>query len=175
MHIPFADFEARVRQTYPQVKQQIVPTSVRVHIYDARWLQEEFWPVWDGIVRAINEQIPGRLLENNKVIGICDEITARFKAELVLSTRRAHPKEDVGSSLREASVMISTDASLNRVDGFCFHRTTILGVTGNPIRLETQSDWQIVFAEPQLTYALFQTTPIDDAPAAGVALLEHWL
>ena len=49
------------------------------------------------------------------------------------------------------------------------HRTAILAVT------KDGQTWNPVFVEPQLSYAQFQTTTLDDAIARGVLLVERWL
>jgi len=165
--IPWLEFQQRIAALAPDCKAQILAPAPYVHVFDAKWLQEDFWPIWCEIKRELNEAVSSRPLENNARRGICDEITKRFIAELTLSTRIKYADEDVAPGAQEVSVIIYNEP-LNFVsDGA--HRTAILAVT------KDGQTWNPVFVEPQISYAQYQTTTLDDALARGVLLVERWL
>ena len=165
--IPWLEFQQRISALAPSCSIQFLAPAPYVHVFDAQWLQEDFWPIWCEIKRELNEAVPSRPMKNNARRGICDEITKRFIAELTLSTRIKYGDEDVAPGALEASIMIY-DEPVNLVsDGA--HRTSILAVTNDG------QTWNPVFVEPQLSYAQFQTTTLDDAIARGVLLVERWL
>ena len=165
--IPWLEFQQRIAALAPDCKAQILAPAPYVHVFDAKWLQEDFWPVWCGVKRELNEAVPVRPMENNSRRGICDEITKRFIAELTLSTRIKYGDEDVAPGALEASILIQEEP-LNFVSCGA-HRTAILAIT------KDGQTWNPAFVEPQLFYAQFQTTTLDDALARGVLLVERWL
>jgi len=169
MKIPFPEFLKGVTDSFPGARTQLLPTAPYVHVFDAEFLQEDFWPTWCEIVREVNAKVVNRPLENNAVRGICDEITARFKSECAMSSRQTYGDENVGPGMLEASILIPQGYELNHVPGFGAHRTAIVAVTSDGV------NWHPVFVEPQLSYAQFKTTPLPDAAAAGVALVECWV
>lgn len=169
MKIPFAELTSRIRDVYPDMKFQDVATAPYVHVFDAGFFQEEFWPVWSAIVKEINRAVPNRPLENNARRGLCDEVTKRFAAELCLSTRQRYGDEDVGPGVREVSVLIPDQYALNMVPGLGWHRTAIVAITTDGVA------WRPLFVEPQLNYAQYQTTTLDDAAVAGVIGHECWI
>jgi hypothetical protein len=158
-----------VSEIYPEARTQTLPTAPYVHVFDAEFLQEDFWPTWCEIVREVNAKVANRPLENNAKRGICDEITARFKSECAMSSRQTYGDSDVGPGMLEASLFIPHGYSLNHVPGFGAHRTAIVAVTSDG------ANWHPVFVEPQLGYAQFKTTSLPDAAAAGVSLVECWV
>ena len=165
--IPWLEFQQRISALAPSCSIQFLAPAPYVHVFDAQWLQEDFWPVWCETKRELNQTVPARPLENNARRGICDEITKRFIAELTLSTRIKYADEDVAPGAQEVSVIIYNEP-LNFVsDGA--HRTAILAVT------KDGQTWNPVFVEPQISYAQYQTTTLDDALARGVLLVERWL
>ena len=169
MKIPFPEFLKGVTDSFPGARTQLLPTAPYVHCFDAEFLQEDFWPTWCEIVRETNAKVVNRPLENNAARGICDEITARFKSECAMSSRQTYGDENVGPGMLEASLFIPQGYSLNHVPGFGAHRTAIVAVTSDGV------NWHPVFVEPQLPYAQYKTTPLPDAAAAGVALVECWV
>ncbi|NBR87736.1 MAG: hypothetical protein EBS84_20165 [Proteobacteria bacterium] len=156
-------------QEAPLCREQVMMTAPYVHVFDRMWLQETFWPYWDKVKRAINKQLKNKPLENTVKRGICDEITKRFVSELIIASRQLHGDEDVGVAALESSVMILQDRSLNYVPGLGGHRTCVLGLTDNGETFEVE------FVEPQLTYAMFQTTKIRDAIVDSVEFVERWV
>ena len=169
MKIPFPEFLKGVTDSFPGARTQLLPTAPYVHCFNADFLQEYFWPTWCEIVREVNAKVVNRPLENNAVRGICDEITARFKSECAMSSRQTYGDENVGPGMLEASLFIPQGYELNHVPGFGAHRTAIVAVTSDG------TNWHPVFVEPQVGYAQFKTTPLPDAAAAGVALVECWV
>ena len=169
MKIPFPEFLKGVTDSFPGARTQLLPTAPYVHVFDAEFLQEDFWPTWLQIVREVNAKVVNRPLENNAVRGICDEITARFKSECAMSSRQTYGDENVGPGMLEASILIPQGYELNHVPGFGAHRTAIVAVTSDG------TNWHPVFVEPQLGYAQYKTTPLPDAAVAGVALVECWV
>jgi hypothetical protein len=167
MKIPFLEFQMRVAKIFPDAKAQDIAPAPYVHVFDAEWLQEGFWPVWGEVKRELNNAIPARPMANNARRGICDEITKRFISELTLSTRIRYIDEDVAPGVLDATVRI-TGEPLNRVsDGW--HRCAIVATTKDGVK------WTPVFVEPQLDYANYQTTDLLDAAGAGVQLHEHFI
>ena len=169
MKVPFQEFLQRVKAVFPDAQTQTIATAPYVHVFNADFLKEEFWPVWQSIVREVNSKVINRPLENNARRGICDEITARFKAECALSTRQLYGDDDVGPGILEASVLIPADYELNRVPGYGAHRTAIMAVT------DDGQTWQPLFIEPQLSYAFFKTTPLPVAADSRLHLVECWV
>jgi len=169
MKIPFPEFLKGVHDVFPDARTQVIAPSSYVHVFDEDFIKEEFWPVWSAIVREVNSKVANRPLENNARRGICDEITARFKAECAMSTRQLYNDEDVGPGILEATVMIPQGVEINRVRGFGAHRTAILATTRDG------ANWQPLFAEPQLSYAYFKTTPLPAAFDSGINLVECWM
>jgi len=86
-----------------------------------------------------------------------------------MSSRQTYGDENVGPGMLEASILIPAGYSLNHVPGFGAHRTAIVAVTSDG------TNWHPFFVEPQLGYALYKTTPLTDAAAAGIALVECWV
>ena len=168
--IPFPEFSAVIQAHFPTCHIQEVMACADVHVFDPKVLQEEVWPVWCQIVKAINDQVPNAPLRNNSVRGICDEIVSRFVAELSLSTRQRYGDEDVGPGVRAVTVLIPAGYSLNMVPGYGAHRTTIMA-----LKTDDTAGWQPYFVEPQLTYAQYQITPLADAVLAGVDARESWI
>lgn len=167
MKIPFLEFQMRVAQIFPDAKAQDIAPAPYVHVYDERWLQEEFWPYFCEVKRVLNERIKARPMKNNARRGICDEINKRMICELTLATRIRYEDEDVGPGAVESTVRI-TDAPLNLVpDGW--HRCAIAAVTKDGV------NWRPVFIESQLSYAQYQTTDLLDAAGFGVQLHEHFV
>jgi hypothetical protein len=169
MKIPFSEFSNVISAYLPDCRMQDIPTAPYVHVFDERFLQEEFWPAWSGIVKEINRKLPSRPLQNSAARGLCDEVTKRLLAEACLSSRQTYGDEDVGPGMREVSVLIPDGYSLNMVPGYGWHRTVIVAVTKNG------TDWRPLFIEPQLEYANYQTTTLDDAASAGVTARECWV
>ena len=169
MRIPFPEFLKGVHDVFPDARTQVIAPASYVHVFDADFLKEEFWPVWQSIVFAVNSKVANQPLQNNARRGICDEITARFKAECAMSTRQLYGDEDVGPGVLEATVMIPAGYELNRVPGFGAHRTAILAVT------QDGANWQPIFVEPQLSYAHFKTTALPVALDSRVHLVECWV
>ena len=169
MKIPWPEFLRGVSEIYPEARTQLLPTAPYVHVFDAEFLQEDFWPTWLQIVREVNAKVANRPLENNAVRGICDEITARFKSECAMSSRQTYGDDNVGPGMLEASILIPVGYSLNHVPGFGAHRTAIVALTSDG------TNWHPVFVEPQLGYAQFKTTPLTDAALAGVVVVECWV
>lgn len=168
MKIPFLELQVNLATLSPDTKQQDIAAAPYVHVFDEAWLQETFWPYWCEVKREIDNKLPVRPMTNNQRRGICDEITKRFMAELTLSCRIANGDEDVAPGALEATVRIPPGQSLNMVsDGW--HRAALLAVTQN------QKDFRLVFVEPQLVYAQYETEPLDVAIARGVELRECWL
>ena len=166
--IPFIEQIAAVQSIAPGAIVQEIAPAPYVFVFDSRWLQETFWPYWGDVKRELDAAISARPMTNNARRGSCDEITKRFVAELTLSCRIANGDDDVAPGVLEATVSIPQGYTLNRVrDGW--HRAALLCVTDN------QKDFRLVFVEPQLGYAQFQTTYLDDAIARGVVLRECWL
>ena len=155
MKIPFPEFLKGVHDVFPDARTQLVAPASYVHVFDAEFLKEEFWPVWQSIVFTVNSKVVNQPLQNNARRGICDEITARFKAECAMSTRQLYGDEDVGPGVLEATVGA--------------HRTAILAVT------EDGANWQPLFVEPQLSYAYFKTTALPVALDSRVHLVECWV
>ena len=98
---------------------------------------------------------------------MCSSDLKRFIAELTFSTRIKYGDEDVAPGALEASILIQEEPLNFVADGA--HRTSILAVT------KDGQTWNPDFVEPQLSYAQYQTTTLDDALARGVVLVERWL
>ena len=170
MTIPFPEFTSVIKAYFPECHTQEIMPAAKVHVFDEEDLQEQFWPVWDKIKRAVNEAYKNRPLENSAIRGICDEINKDFIVQLTKSTRQKYGNEDVAPGVLETSVIIPADYALNHVPGYGAHRTAIFA-----IKTKDSVGWQPKFGESQLTYAQFQLTNLDDAVVAGVDARECWL
>jgi len=167
--IPYAEFQLRVSMAAPDCIQQKMPTAAYVHVFNRAWFREQFWPYWDNVKKALNAQLLNKPETNNAKRGTCDEITKMFVAHLILATRQLHGDEDVGVAALESSILIPDGFSLNMVHGFGGHRTIVVGLT------DDGENYEVEFAEPQLTYAQYKTTPVENAVAAGVVYAERWV
>jgi hypothetical protein len=166
--IPFIEFQLRVGLAAPGIKQQDVPTAAYVHVFNRQWFRETFWPYWDAEKAALDAQLQNKPETNNLKRGTCDEITKRFISCLIICARQLHGDEDVGVAALETSIDLG-NAQLNYVPGPGRHRTVTIALT------DDESEYIIEAAEPQLTYANYQTTPVENAVALGVRYLECWV
>lgn len=169
LSIPYPEFQLRVSQEAPTCREQIMMTAPYVHVFDRNWMQETFWPYWDAVRKELNRKLLNAPEQNNVKRGICDEITKRFISELIVASRQLHGDEDIGIAAVESSVMIPEGYSLNYVPGLGGHRTIVCALT------DDGQTFSVEFLEPQLTYALYQTTKVRDAIVDGVEYVERWV
>lgn len=167
--VPFYEFQLRVSMAAPDCKSQSLPTAAYVHVFNRSWFREQFWPYWDNVKKALDAQLLNKPETNNAKRGTCDEITKMFVAHLILATRQLHGDEDVGVAALESTIILPSDFSLNFVPGPGGHRTIVVALT------DDGETYEVEFAEPQLTYAQYKTTPVEDAIASGVSYIERWV
>jgi hypothetical protein len=176
MKIPFTEFQATVgKLAAPDSGKQVMPTAPYVHVFDMNWLRDEFWPVWDEIRHAYKYAQGNQksVLENSVKRGNCDEITKRFVSYLIESVRELYDQEDVGTGAFETSVELFgpdfTGVTLNKVSGPGGHRTVI--VAGKI----SETAWQPIFVEPQLTYSQYEETTVCDAIDRGIVIRDYFV
>lgn len=167
MTVAWPEMQRAIGEVFPDARQQLVAAAPYVFVFSEHWFQQDFWPHWCDVKRAMNAAMPVRPMLNNRRRGICDEISKRFVSELTLATRLRADDEDIAPAVVEATIMLGHEP-LNKVaDGM--HRAFIVLLTRDG------STFVPYFAEPQLDFASYEITTLDSAFARGHWLVECWL